>query len=173
MEWILGWCKHCLSFSFFSNWSFCSSVAIIKSNKDTGYALDWIVTHDGEKLPFWPLANLKSFRQKLGTEAYEKVCSVEIDLILEKQSCVLVWFQLPEHAYDIWFAIYYFARMLNDDILLVNQGGFNIFWKEQITWNNFSSNCYMTVLFSSNSKWITFWVKNGSNLKKSTQTYIQ
>ncbi|KAL3521838.1 hypothetical protein ACH5RR_014672 [Cinchona calisaya] len=55
------------------------SVAVIKSNKDTRYAIDSIVTHDGEKLPCWPLANLSSFRQKLGTEAYDKLDVIGID----------------------------------------------------------------------------------------------
>lgn len=52
---------------------FYRSVAIIKSNKDTRYGLDSIVTHDGVKLPCWPLANLSSFRQKFGPDAYDQV----------------------------------------------------------------------------------------------------
>lgn len=52
---------------------FYRSVAIIKSNKDTRYGLDSIVTHDGVKLPCWALADLLSFRQKFGTDAYEQV----------------------------------------------------------------------------------------------------
>lgn len=64
----------------------CRSVAVIKSNKDTRYALDSIVTHDGEKLPCWSLADLSSFRQKLGTEAYDKVCSVKIDPYLRNNA---------------------------------------------------------------------------------------
>ena len=52
---------------------FCRSVAIIKSNKDTRYGLHSIVTHDGEKFPCWPLADLSSFRQAFGSDAYEKV----------------------------------------------------------------------------------------------------
>ncbi|CDP20738.1 unnamed protein product [Coffea canephora] len=55
------------------------SVAVIKSDKDTRYALDSIVTHDGEKLPCWPLANLSSFRQKLGSEAYDKLEVIGVD----------------------------------------------------------------------------------------------
>ncbi|CDP14792.1 unnamed protein product [Coffea canephora] len=55
------------------------SVAVIKSNKDTRYALDSIVTHDGEKLPCWPMADLSSFRQKLGPEAYDKLEVIGID----------------------------------------------------------------------------------------------
>ena len=31
------------------------------------------MTHDGEKFPCWPLADLSSFRQEFGPDAYEKV----------------------------------------------------------------------------------------------------
>ncbi|PIN01158.1 Thymidine kinase [Handroanthus impetiginosus] len=55
------------------------SVAIIKSNKDTRYGLDSIVTHDGEKLPCFPLADLSSFREKMGAEAYDKLEVIGID----------------------------------------------------------------------------------------------
>uniref|UniRef100_A0A5B7CD59 Thymidine kinase n=1 Tax=Davidia involucrata TaxID=16924 RepID=A0A5B7CD59_DAVIN len=55
------------------------SVAIIKSNKDTRYGLDSIVTHDGVKFPCWPLADLSSFRQKFGADAYEKLDVIGID----------------------------------------------------------------------------------------------
>lgn len=55
------------------------SVAVIKSIKDTRYALDSIVTHDGEKLPCWPMVDLSSFRQKLGPEAYDKLEVIGID----------------------------------------------------------------------------------------------
>lgn len=55
------------------------SVAIIKSNKDTRYGLDSIVTHDGEKLPCWPLADLSSFSQKIGPDAYDKIEVIGID----------------------------------------------------------------------------------------------
>ncbi|CAL5408184.1 unnamed protein product [Camellia sinensis] len=48
-------------------------VAIIKSNKDTRYGLHSIVTHDGDKFPCWPLADLSSFRQEFGSDAYEKM----------------------------------------------------------------------------------------------------
>ncbi|CDP20715.1 unnamed protein product [Coffea canephora] len=48
------------------------SIAVIKSDKYTRYALHSIVTHDGEKLPF---------RQKLGSEAYDKACPIEIELL--------------------------------------------------------------------------------------------
>lgn len=55
------------------------SVAIIKSNKDTRYGLHSIVTHDGDKFPCWPLADLSSFRQEFGSDAYEKLDVIGID----------------------------------------------------------------------------------------------
>lgn len=55
------------------------SVAIIKSDKDTRYGLDSIVTHDGDRLPCWPLANLLSFKQRCGSEAYSKLEVIGID----------------------------------------------------------------------------------------------
>ncbi|PON90244.1 Thymidine kinase [Trema orientale] len=55
------------------------SVAIIKSNKDTRFGLDSIVTHDGVKLPCWALADLLSFRQKFGADAYEQLDVIGID----------------------------------------------------------------------------------------------
>ncbi|KAF9610253.1 hypothetical protein IFM89_021577 [Coptis chinensis] len=55
------------------------SVAIIKSDKDTRYGLDSIVTHDGAKLPCWALPDLLSFRDKLGNEAYDKLDVIGID----------------------------------------------------------------------------------------------
>ncbi|MBA0868745.1 hypothetical protein Goshw_018348 [Gossypium schwendimanii] len=55
------------------------TVAVIKSNKDTRYGLDSIVTHDGMKLPCWALANLSSFRQKIGPDAYDQLDVIGID----------------------------------------------------------------------------------------------
>lgn len=55
------------------------SVAIIKSNKDTRYGLDSIVTHDGMKLPCWALPNLTSFKQKFGQGAYDELDVIGID----------------------------------------------------------------------------------------------
>ncbi|XP_022925302.1 thymidine kinase a-like [Cucurbita moschata] len=55
------------------------SVAVIKSNKDTRYGLDSIVTHDGMKLPCWALPNLSSFKQKFGEGAYDKLDVIGID----------------------------------------------------------------------------------------------
>ncbi|XVE87659.1 hypothetical protein DITRI_Ditri19aG0005800 [Diplodiscus trichospermus] len=55
------------------------TVAVIKSNKDTRYGLDSIVTHDGMKLPCWSLGNLSSFRQKIGLDAYDQLDVIGID----------------------------------------------------------------------------------------------
>ncbi|KAK7843564.1 thymidine kinase a [Quercus suber] len=52
------------------------NIAMIKSSKDTRYAKDSVVTHDGMKFPCWALPDLSSFRQKFGVEDYEKVLSV-------------------------------------------------------------------------------------------------
>ncbi|XP_031277874.1 thymidine kinase a-like [Pistacia vera] len=54
-------------------------LAVIKSNKDTRYGLDSIVTYDGVKLPCCALANLSSFRQKFGSDAYDKLDVIGID----------------------------------------------------------------------------------------------
>lgn len=51
----------------------CRNFALIKSNKDNRYGLESVASHDGEKLPCWPLANLSSFRQRIGLEEYDKV----------------------------------------------------------------------------------------------------
>ncbi|PRQ28244.1 putative thymidine kinase [Rosa chinensis] len=56
-----------------------SNVAVIKSNKDTRYGLDSIVTHDGVRLPCWALPNLSSFKQKFGLDAYEQLDVIGID----------------------------------------------------------------------------------------------
>ncbi|KAH9749862.1 pentatricopeptide repeat-containing protein [Citrus sinensis] len=55
------------------------NVAVIKSNKDTRYGLDSIVTHDGVKLPCCALTTLSSFRQKFGSDAYDQVDVIGID----------------------------------------------------------------------------------------------
>lgn len=67
-----SYCFSFVSFSFFLS-ILCRNVAMIKSSKDTRYATDSIVTHDGVKFPCWALPDLSSFRQKFGAEAYEKV----------------------------------------------------------------------------------------------------
>ncbi|XP_008229873.1 PREDICTED: thymidine kinase a [Prunus mume] len=55
------------------------NVAMIKSSKDTRYAIDSVVTHDGAKFPCWALPDLSSFRQNFGGEAYEKLDVIGID----------------------------------------------------------------------------------------------
>ena len=52
------------------------NVAMIKSSKDTRYAVDSVVSHDGVKFPCWALPDLLSFREKYGGDAYEKVTSM-------------------------------------------------------------------------------------------------
>ncbi|XP_041005506.1 thymidine kinase a [Juglans microcarpa x Juglans regia] len=55
------------------------NIAIIKSSKDTRYAIDSVVTHDGMKFPCLALPDLLSFRQKFGDDAYEKLDVIGID----------------------------------------------------------------------------------------------
>ncbi|KAL8205327.1 hypothetical protein R6Q57_008878 [Mikania cordata] len=55
------------------------NVAMIKSNKDTRYAIDSVVTHDGTEFPCWALPDLQSFKQKLGEEEYDKLDVIGID----------------------------------------------------------------------------------------------
>lgn len=49
------------------------NVEMIKSSKDTRYAIDAVVTHDGTKFPCWSLPDLSSFKQRFGEDAYENV----------------------------------------------------------------------------------------------------
>ncbi|KAK9715098.1 hypothetical protein RND81_06G143600 [Saponaria officinalis] len=55
------------------------NVALIKSNKDTRYEHNSVVTHDGDKYPCWPLQNLSSFRQEFGPSAYDELEVIGID----------------------------------------------------------------------------------------------
>lgn len=55
------------------------NVAVIKSNKDTRYGLDSIVTHDGEKLPCWALSHLSLFKQRMRPDAYDQLDVIGID----------------------------------------------------------------------------------------------
>ncbi|KAM1655463.1 hypothetical protein ACFX1Q_008337 [Malus domestica] len=48
------------------------NVAMIKSSKDTRYAIDSVVTHDGVKFLCWALSDLSLFRQNFGGDAYDK-----------------------------------------------------------------------------------------------------
>ncbi|KAL1213356.1 Thymidine kinase b [Cardamine amara subsp. amara] len=47
------------------------NIAIIKSDKDTRYCIESIVSHDGEKFPCWPLPDLSCFKERFGIDAYE------------------------------------------------------------------------------------------------------
>ena len=62
-------------------------MALIKSDKDNRYGLDSVVTHDGTKMACWALSELSSFHDKLGIEAYNKVCSNTCSLNLH--ACIL------------------------------------------------------------------------------------
>ncbi|KAI9109068.1 hypothetical protein K1719_020023 [Acacia pycnantha] len=55
------------------------NVAMIKSSKDTRYAIDSVVSHDGIKFPCWALPDLSSFRAKYGEDSYEKLDVIGID----------------------------------------------------------------------------------------------
>lgn len=55
------------------------NVVIIKSSKDTRYAVDSVVTHDGTKFPCWALPDLSSFKQKFGANAYDRLDVIGID----------------------------------------------------------------------------------------------
>ncbi|KAI3457742.1 hypothetical protein Pfo_014405 [Paulownia fortunei] len=57
------------------------NVAMIKSSKDTRYAADAVVTHDGTKFPCWALPDLLSFKHKLGAEAYHEYNVGQLDVI--------------------------------------------------------------------------------------------
>ncbi|CAN6573604.1 unnamed protein product [Malus baccata var. baccata] len=49
------------------------NVAMIKSSKDTRYAIDSVVTQDGVKFPCGALSDLSWFRQNFGGDAYDEV----------------------------------------------------------------------------------------------------
>ncbi|CAJ1964788.1 unnamed protein product [Sphenostylis stenocarpa] len=55
------------------------NVVMLKSSKDTRYATDSVVTHDGIKFPCWAIPDLLSFREKFGKDAYEKLDAIGID----------------------------------------------------------------------------------------------
>ncbi|KAI4384931.1 hypothetical protein MLD38_003015 [Melastoma candidum] len=55
------------------------NVAMVKSNKDTRYATDAVVTHDGMRFPCWALPDLSSFDRRIGSDAYAKVDVIGID----------------------------------------------------------------------------------------------
>ena len=66
----------------------CRNVAMLKSSKDTRYAIDSVVTHDGIRFPCWALPDLLSFREKYGDDAYQKVISTlqQLSFFLKKYS---------------------------------------------------------------------------------------
>lgn len=49
---------------------------MIKSSKDTRYAIDAVVTHDGVKFPCWSMPDLSSFEEKFGADLYDKVMQI-------------------------------------------------------------------------------------------------
>lgn len=55
------------------------NVAMIKSSKDTRYAVDSVVSHDGVKFPCWALPDLACFRKKFGVDAYDQLDVIGID----------------------------------------------------------------------------------------------
>ncbi|KAG8364472.1 hypothetical protein BUALT_Bualt18G0000900 [Buddleja alternifolia] len=55
------------------------NVAIIKSSKDTRYATDAVVTHDGAIFPCWALPDLSSFKHNFGAHAYQNLDVIGID----------------------------------------------------------------------------------------------
>ncbi|XP_013724125.2 thymidine kinase a [Brassica napus] len=55
------------------------SVAMVKSSKDTRYAKDSVVTHDGIGFPCWTLPDLMSFPDIFGQDAYAKLDVIGID----------------------------------------------------------------------------------------------
>lgn len=54
-------------------------VAMVKSEKDTRYGLNAVVSHDGIQMPCLAVPNLAAFRNKIGEEAYKKLDVVGID----------------------------------------------------------------------------------------------
>ena len=54
---------------------------MLKSSKDTRYAKDSVVTHDGIGFPCWALPDLMSFPEKFGLDAYNKVINSMLYLV--------------------------------------------------------------------------------------------
>uniref|UniRef100_A0A0D6R277 thymidine kinase n=1 Tax=Araucaria cunninghamii TaxID=56994 RepID=A0A0D6R277_ARACU len=54
-------------------------VVLVKSDKDTRYGLNFVVSHDGAKMPCWSAEDLASFKAKLGEEAYRELDVIGID----------------------------------------------------------------------------------------------
>lgn len=83
---------------------------MIKSSKDTRYAIDSVVTHDGMKFPCWALPDLLSFRQKFGEDAYEKVI---LELI---KNVIFCWVLLFFFNY-VSFLYYLLLGILMNELL--------------------------------------------------------
>eukprot|EP00249_Psilotum_nudum_P005293 c18742_g1_i1 orf=358-1419(+) len=54
-------------------------IALVKSDKDTRYGLDAIVSHAGMKMPCLAVPTLSAFRQRIGEEDYGKLDVIGID----------------------------------------------------------------------------------------------
>nr|GMC78975.1 thymidine kinase-like [Ipomoea batatas] len=69
------------------------SVVVIKSSIDTRYAVDAVVTHDGTKFPCWALPDLTSFKDRFGSDAYEKVCLCSLSplFFFQELTAILYW----------------------------------------------------------------------------------
>ncbi|KAJ8424469.1 hypothetical protein Cgig2_030677 [Carnegiea gigantea] len=57
------------------------NVVMIKSSKDTRYAVDSVVSHDGVKFPCWALPDLACFRKKFGLMLMTRYCEIILDVI--------------------------------------------------------------------------------------------
>lgn len=60
---------------------------MLKSSKDTRYAKDSVVTHDGIGFPCWALPDLMSFPDKFGQDAYNKVLNYILFLGVSGLNC--------------------------------------------------------------------------------------
>jgi len=78
------------------------NVVMLKSSKDTRYAIDSVVTHDGVKFPCWALPNLLSFREEYGHDAYQKVFFFFVLLCLLFSKVIILSFNLFFLGW-IWF----------------------------------------------------------------------
>ncbi|KAG9129158.1 hypothetical protein Leryth_006450 [Lithospermum erythrorhizon] len=64
-------------------------VVVIKSSKDTRYAVNSVVTHDGTKFPCWALPNLSNFKHKFGIDEYHKPKFVYWDMGAGGANCII------------------------------------------------------------------------------------
>lgn len=125
------------------------NVAIIKSYKRTRYAVDSIVTHDGEKLSCWPLADLSRFGQRWDPEAYEKVLHC-LNLVLEIVN-ILHRYQNIQHGNNLSCAEH--GIILFRDKLIgcfyVNEVTFDVIWKKNVKISWILCAPFLAFLFSS------------------------